>query len=82
MEVSFEICWARNLTRHEAATARGGDNHLVPREEMEKQYLHDDQDAFLHYLRDRSIPFAMVNNEADGEKHLREQVDELFAEFF
>jgi len=78
MEVDFEICWARNVARHEAAIAVNGDDHLVPRAEMERIYLHDDRDAFVQYIQDQNIPVLVVNNEADGEEHLREQVDELF----
>jgi adenylate kinase family enzyme len=82
MEVSFDICWARNVARHEAAIAEGGDDHLVPRAEMEKRYLHDDQDAFVQYMKDQNIPVVVVNNEADGEEHLKRQVEELFKNLF
>jgi len=78
MEVNFDICWARNVARHEAAIAEGGDDHLVPRKEMERLYLHDDQDAFVQYMKDQNIPVSVVNNEADGEEHLKKQVEELF----
>jgi adenylate kinase family enzyme len=82
VEVSFDICWARNVARHEAAITQGGDDHLVPREEMEKRYLYDDQDAFVQYMVDQSIPVVVVNNEADGEEHLKKQVEELFKNLF
>jgi adenylate kinase family enzyme len=82
MEVSFEICWARNVARHEATIAANGDDHLVPRTEMERIYLHDDRDAFVQYMQDQDIPIVVVNNEADGEEHLREQVDELVKHLF
>ena len=82
MEVSFDICWARNVARHEAAIAQDGDDHLVPREDMERIYLHDDQDAFVRYMKDQNIPVAVVNNEADGVEHLKEQVEELFKNLF
>jgi len=82
MEVSFEICWARNVARHEAAMAQDGDDHLVGREAMEELYLHDDQEAFVAYLEERNIPVLVVNNEADGEEHLKKQVEELFQELF
>jgi hypothetical protein len=80
MEVSFETCWARNLARHAAAMAEGADDHMVSREEMEASFLHDDQDAFVAYLRDRGVPVSVVNNEADGEEHLVRQVARLFEE--
>jgi hypothetical protein len=81
-EVSFDTCWARNVARHEAAIAQDGDDHLVPRGEMEKRYLHDDQDAFVRHMRDQNIPVVVVNNEADGEEHLKKQVEELFKNLF
>jgi hypothetical protein len=85
MEAAFDICWARNVARHEAAIAGGiaggtfggGDDHLVPRDEMEKRYLYDDQDAFVRHAREHNITVWEVNNETD-EEHLREQVKELF----
>jgi hypothetical protein len=77
MEVNFDVCWARNVARHEAAIAEGGDDHLVPRGTMEEIYLHDDQDALVQHLKDQNIPVAVVNNEADGEEHLGRQVQEL-----
>jgi adenylate kinase family enzyme len=82
MEVNFELCWARNVARHEAATAEGGDDHLVHREAMEKIYLYDDQDAFVQYMKDQNIPVLVVNNEADGEEHLRKQVGQLYKNLF
>jgi hypothetical protein len=82
MEVSFDTCWARNVARHEAVMAQDGDDHLVGREAMEALYLHDDRDAFVAYLEGRGIPVLVVNNEADGEEHLRRQVEELFERLF
>ena len=82
MEVSFDICWARNVARHEAAMAQHGDDHLVGREAMEEVYLHDDQEAFVAYMKERNIPVLVVNNEADGEEHLKGQVEELFQRLF
>jgi hypothetical protein len=82
IEVSFDTCWVRNLARHRLAIADGGDDHLVSREEMERSFLHDDQDALIQFLEDRNIPVVVVNNEADGEEHLREQVAELLRMLF
>jgi hypothetical protein len=78
MEVSFDICWARNVARHEAAIAENGDDHLVPRAEMEKRFRYDDKDAFVQHMQDQNIPVLVVHNEADGEEHLKKQVEELF----
>jgi len=82
MEVSFDICWARNVARHEAAIAEDGDDHLVPRADMERIYIHDDRDAFIQYMKDQSLPVLVVNNEADGEEHLKTQVEELLKNLF
>jgi adenylate kinase family enzyme len=82
MEVSFDICWSRNVARHEAAIAEGGDDHLVCREAMEELFLHDDQDAFVQYMQDQEIPVSVVSNEADGEEHLKKLVEELFENLF
>jgi adenylate kinase family enzyme len=82
MQVSFDTCWARNVARHEAAIAKDGDDHLVPRKEMEKRYLYDDQEAFVQYMQARHIPVAVVDNEAHGEEHLERQVEQLFDDLF
>jgi hypothetical protein len=80
MDVSFEICWARNVARSKAALAGCGDDHLVPRRIMEEQYLHDDPHSFIRYMQDQNIPVFVVNNEAEGEDHLREQVEALISD--
>jgi hypothetical protein len=49
---------------------------------MEALYFDDDQDAFVAYMVDQGIPFLVVNNEVDGEAHLKEQVEEVFANLF
>jgi adenylate kinase family enzyme len=82
LQVSFETCWARNVARHEAAVARGGDDHLVPREEMEWFYLVDDRDAFVRAMVNRQIPVVVVDNEPDGEDYLIEQVASLYQRLF
>jgi adenylate kinase family enzyme len=82
MDVNFDICWARNVARHVAAIAQDGDDHLVPRAEMERIYLHDDRDAFVRHMQERNVPVLVVNNEAEGEEHLKQQVEELFKHLF
>jgi adenylate kinase family enzyme len=82
MEVSFDICWARNVARHAADMSQEGDDHFVYRETMEKLYLHDDQDAFVLYMEAQNIPVLVVNNEADGKEHLRRQVEQLLKNLF
>jgi hypothetical protein len=78
MQVSFETCWERNVARHQAAVAQGGDDHLVPRESMERYYLHDDRDQLIQVMTDRGIPVEVVDNEREGEEHLVAQVESLF----
>jgi len=82
MEVSFDICWARNVARHQGAIAADGDDHLVPREAMEEIYLQDDEETFVRYLQDQNIPVLVVNNAADGEEHLKQQAEALLKNLF
>ena len=82
MQVSFETCWERNVARHQAALERGGDDHLVPRAEMERLYLIDDRDAFFRTMKERRIPIVVVDNEREGEEHLIRQVETLYQELF
>lgn len=82
VEVSFETCWARNVARHAAALAEGGDDHLVSREQMEKLFLGDDQHALIPYLQEQNIPVLVINNETEGGEHLTRQAEELFAALF
>jgi len=74
IDVSFEICWQRNVARHEAALAAGGDDHLVSREEMEATYLYDDKEKLLKI---KEYPVVVINNEAQGEEHLDTQVEKV-----
>lgn len=69
----FDICWERNLRRHEAAVAAGSDDHLVSREEMESTYLKDDHDM-LHKL---GIPYLVVDNHLDGTDFLDFEIDKI-----
>ncbi len=82
VEVGFEICWARIVARHEASIDEGGDDHWICREEMERVYLHDDQDTLVRYMKDQNIPVSVVNNETEGEEHLSRQVEELYNAVF
>ncbi len=71
----FAICWERNVRRHEAAVAAGGDDHLVSREEMEATYRTDDHDD-LHTL---GIPFVVVDNHLDGTAQLEFEIGKIMA---
>jgi adenylate kinase family enzyme len=64
LDVPFDICWERNVRRHEKALAKGTDNHLVSREEMEKTYGSDDKNLLENEL---SMPVVFINNDARGE---------------
>ncbi|MDI6758033.1 MAG: hypothetical protein QME32_08470 [Endomicrobiia bacterium] len=77
IDCSFETCWQRNVRRHEAAVAAGGDDHLVSREEMEKTYLHDDRDALV---KNGKISVVVVDNEKDGTEHLAGATASVLAE--
>jgi hypothetical protein len=82
VDVDFETCWARNIARHEAAVAEGGDDHLTPLEIMDKFYRYDDRDALMQHLTDRGIPVSLLDNNAEGEAHLRVLVEQLIRELF
>lgn len=77
VDCSFETCWARNVARHEAAVAKGTDDHLVSREEMEKTYLHDDRDALLGSLK---IPVLVVDTDTPGTAHLVPKIERIVNE--
>ena len=66
VKAGSETCCARNVARHEAAGAAGGDGQMVGRETPEALYLHDDQDASVQYLKDQDSPVLVVGNEAKG----------------
>lgn len=71
----FDICWERNVRRHQAAVASGLDDHLVSREEMERTYLQDDHDR-LHRL---GMPFLIVDNHLEGDRFLQFAIEEIVA---
>ena len=71
----FDICWERNVKRHQAALAAGVDDHLVSREEMERTYLNDDHGR-LHTL---GMPFLVVDNHIDGDGFLDYAIQEVVA---
>lgn len=71
----FDICWERNVRRHEAALAAGTDDHLVSREEMESTYASDDHSE-LHRL---GLPFLVVDNHLDGTELLGYEIEKVMA---
>ncbi len=79
LDVPFDICWERNVRRHEQAIEAGTDDHLVSREEMEETYGSDDKDKLKIEL-----PFSIifVNNDAkksDDFTRLDEGVENVFS---
>ncbi|MEW6556192.1 MAG: hypothetical protein AB1349_02430 [Elusimicrobiota bacterium] len=77
IDCSFETCWARNVARHKAALAKGTDDHLVSREEMEKTYLYDDRDRLL---RESKIPVLVIDTDVPGIDHLIPKIDKVMVE--
>lgn len=73
IDVNFEICWERNVKRHEEALANKQDDHLVSREEMEKTYLYDDRDALVK----SKYNVFVINNEQTGDEFLKIQVQNV-----
>lgn len=80
LDVPFDICWDRNVRRHEKAVDSGTDDHLVSREEMEKTYGSDDKDQLDNGL---SFPVIKINPdspiEGDVEK-LNQEVEKAYQE--
>jgi adenylate kinase family enzyme len=77
IDCSFEMCWKRNVARHEAALAKGSDDHLVSREEMEKTYLCDDKDALIKSLR---VPVLLIDTDEPGTAHLGPKIEKMMAD--
>lgn len=74
IECPFEVCWERNVRRAEAAAQKGTDDHLVPREEMERTYRHDDQSELERHYRGLVV---IVDNEREGEEFLGHQAEKV-----
>jgi len=77
IDCSFEICWRRNVGRHETTLAAGLDNHLVSREEMEETYLHDDKDKLVRFGKESKIPIVVVNTNYEGMAHYKGIVERI-----
>lgn len=77
IDCSFETCWKRNVRRHEAARAAGVDNHLVPREEMEETYLHDDKDELVRFGEESKIPIVVVDTDYEGMAHYKGIIEKI-----
>jgi hypothetical protein len=64
LDVPFEICWERNVRRHERAVSEGTDDHLVSREEMEETYGSDDK---LDLQDGLPMPVVFIRNNTSDE---------------
>ncbi|MBU1078155.1 MAG: hypothetical protein KKH98_12735 [Spirochaetes bacterium] len=74
IDVPFEICWKRNVARHEKAISEGSDDHLVSKEEMEKTYKIDDG---LTFAKNAPLPVEVIDNSQNGEDFLDEQIRKI-----
>lgn len=70
----FDVCWERNVKRHEEALAEGDDDHLVSRDEMEETYGEDDHEDLEAELE---MPVLIVDNSVDDLSHLDDQIDDV-----
>ncbi|MDA3793203.1 MAG: AAA family ATPase [Elusimicrobia bacterium] len=78
LDVPFEVCWERNVRRHEQALEAGSDDHLVSRDEMEETYGSDDKEKLKD---DLGIPVVFVSpdeRDPDATKKLTESVDKAY----
>ena len=62
IDCPFEICWKRNVERHERKIKAGHDDHLVSREEMEKSYLTDNYSELTEHPDYRDNIFYIDNS--------------------
>ncbi|MFC2091295.1 hypothetical protein ACFLTD_00800 [Elusimicrobiota bacterium] len=72
LDVPFDICWQRNVRRHEKAVSAGTDDHLVSREEMEKTYSADDKDQLDKSL---PVPVICIKNDTSDENDFKKLDD-------
>ncbi len=70
----FDVCWQRNVKRHEEALEEGQDDHLVSREEMEETYAEDDHKELDEGL---DMPVHIVDNSVNDLSQLDEQIEQI-----
>ncbi len=73
----FDVCWDRNVARHEQALAEGDDDHLVSRDEMEETYGSDDHDQLEDEL---DMPVVIVDNATNNFDKLDAEIEEVIEE--
>lgn len=82
LDVPFDICWERNLRRHQKAIEVGTDDHLVSRDEMEETYGSDDKEKLKSEFH-QTIPIIFIKPDSRKEndfKKLDEGVEIVVAE--
>jgi len=74
LDVPFEICWERILSRIKKMKEQGIDGHLVPKEKMKSMYEYDDKEEFL---KNSPVPVVHIQNrEKVGFKKINKGVEE------
>lgn len=79
LDVPFDICWERNLRRHQKALEAGTDDHLVSRDEMEETYGSDDKEKLKSDFR-QTMPVIFIYPDSRKEndfKKLDEGVEKV-----
>lgn len=80
----FEVCCERNVRRFEEAGPKGLDEHIVPRDQMEKYYRHEDyEELYLRSedeLRKRApAPIVIVRNDVESLERLKQELEKVIA---
>jgi len=78
----FEVCCERNVRRFEEAGPKGLDEHIVPRDQMEKYYRHEDyEELYLRSegeLRKRApAPIVIVRNDVESLERLKQELEKV-----
>ncbi len=78
----FEVCCERNVRRFEETGPKGLDEHIVPRDQMEKYYRHEDyEELYLRSedeLRKRApAPIVVVGNDVESLERLRQELEKV-----
>lgn len=80
----FEVCCERNIRRFEETGPKGLDEHIVPRDQMEKYYRHEDYEEL--YLRSEDelqerapAPIVVVRNDVESLERLKQELEKVIA---
>ncbi len=74
IDAPFEVCWERNVARHQKAVKEGHDDHLVSKEEMEKTYKYDDGKELPGNV---PLPVEIVDNSKTDLEYLNSQIEKI-----